>query len=685
MTAALRGQENRAGADPRVFANLRPYLYFLVLVWINVYICREAFFTESTGHFNSMHGEWMSLARLGDFRSWSPSWWPWWGDGAPLEYTYAPLIPALTAAIARLAHCSYALAFHQLTGLTYCLTPLVLYLTSWKASGSAGYSFAAALACSLLSPVLLIVPDTTFRFSSLFEARRLVQTFAWDDLPHVMSLTLLPLAVWSLWRALRRREWRDYGVTCLLMAGMMLANMFGAALVALIVVTVPLANDLRAWPSSFARAAATAAGAYILVSPWLPPSLILKVHANSILNGEAAQTSGALVTLGILALVCIFVRWMAARRTNNLAFLWLLLFGCIVLLMPSLDLYAGLHFVPQPVRYKLEADVAIIWIVVFSLRPLIERCPARVRILLIVPFLVLADRQVVAYRRTARQLLRQVDTARSIEYRTAKWIEEHLPGQRVMMAGSIGQWANAFARVPQLGAQPYTTAPNRNQDVAAYIVYTGQNAGQQDAAISILWLKAFGAQAITVPGPQSLEYWKPFAHPRKFDGVLPVLWRESDTSIYAVSARPFSLAHVLRPDDLVGHAPVNGLDVRELRRYVAAIEVPAAPAATWNWEGNNKAVIQARMEPGQVVSTQITYYPGWHAQVNGAARKLRSDGIGLMAVDADCSGECTIILEYDGSAELRACRIASAVVLSLLAIVFVRRGWTGFSSSARAG
>src|ERR1035441_1361078 len=64
------------------FATLRPLLYLGILAWINVYICREAFFTESTGHFNSMHGEWLALARLGDFHFWRASWWPWWGAGA---------------------------------------------------------------------------------------------------------------------------------------------------------------------------------------------------------------------------------------------------------------------------------------------------------------------------------------------------------------------------------------------------------------------------------------------------------------------------------------------------------------------------------------------------------------------------------------------------------------------------
>ena len=66
--------------------------------------------------------------------------------------------------------------------------------------------------------------------------------------------------------------------------------------------------------------------------------------------------------------------------------------------------------------------------------------------------------------------------------------------------------------------------------------------------------RSAGARAISVPGPKSPEYYKPFANPRKFEGVLPVLWREGDDTVYGVPARSDSLAHVMAPGDLV-HRP----------------------------------------------------------------------------------------------------------------------------------
>jgi hypothetical protein len=651
------------------FEKLRPFLYLFILLWINVYICRESFYTESTGHFYSMHGEWMALAKLGEFTWWTPAWWPWWGNGAPLEYTYAPLVPVLTAAIAKAGHYSYALAFHQLTGLTYCLTPTFLYLASWKITGKAGYSFAAALGSSLLSPILLIAPDAGYRLSALGDARRLSLIFDWDDLPHVISLTLLPLLVWALWNALHLRRWRHWCAAALLMAVMMLANMFGVVLVVLVIVTVPLAVGLKPRTADFARAVAAGVAAYILVCPWLPPSLIATIHSNSILDGESAAAGPTAVALAVVALASWNVFSFARKRVSHWGMRWLLLFGSIVLLIPLLDFYARLHFLPQAGRYKVEADLAIIWLAVFALMPVIERFPRWVRVGLILVLGVMALNQTIAYRRYTRALIQQVVNAQSIEYRVSKWLEENMPGQRVMLGGSMAIWADVFGRIPQVGALPYTTAPSPRQNLATFIIYTGMNAGEQDGAISLLWLKALGAEAVAVPGPGSPDYWKPFANPRKFEGLVPLVWRERDTSIYKISNAPYSLAHVMRASDLIEHAPVNGLDVGEIRRFVAALENPAAVPAILRWEGNNRIVIQTRLGPADVVSAQITFFPGWRARVNGTEREVHADGLGQMVVKPGCSGECTIVLDYEGGAEFKACRVVSSVFILMIAIL----------------
>jgi hypothetical protein len=663
-------------ADQR---RLRPWLYLVLLASLNAYICHQAFFTESTGHWYSMHGVWMALARHTGLHWLTARWWPYWGGGAPTEYPYAPLIPAATAALARLLHVSLPMAFHMLTGLVYCLGPVLLYVASWRLFRAPGYSFAAALAYSLLSPALLIAPEAAFHAAAWLGARRMYVVFAWDDLPHMTSLALLPIAVLFLARALQRRRWLDGALAALPMAFMMLANMFGTVLVAILTVTVPLALERRFRWAPLTRAGTIAAAAYLLVCPWLPPSLLFTICRNAGLDGESDTLPHALAAGAVVFGISAIVWFIASRRTAEWPMRWLLLFACPAVLIPTLAQYWGPHFVPQPARYKCELELAIAWLGVFALRPAIQRLPPRARVALAIPLAAAAAWQVYSQHQMAEEMLRPVDVTGSLEYRSAKWMEANLPGQRVMMGGSMAYWLDTFTDQPQV-VGPYSTAMNWMEQVATYTLYTDKNAGDRGAEFSLLWLQALGAQAVAVPGPQSPDAWKGFVHPHKFDGVLPVLWREDDTAIYRVPQVSASLAHVMRPAQFVRHRPIHGLDVAELRTYVAALEDPTVPPATLWWRGPNRAEVRARLESSDVISTQINYHPGWHAWTGRTARRVYADGLGFMAVDPQCTGDCEITLEFDGGAESKACRTASVAALLVALAVAVR---TALSAKSR--
>ena len=116
-----------------------------MITWLNAYICRQVFFIEFTGKMNSMHGFWIAMANLAAEHWYKPSWWPYWYIGMPFEYTYAPLVPALTAAIARLSGISAAHAFQIVSGGVYCFGPLALFMMAWQLTRRAGWSFIAAV------------------------------------------------------------------------------------------------------------------------------------------------------------------------------------------------------------------------------------------------------------------------------------------------------------------------------------------------------------------------------------------------------------------------------------------------------------------------------------------------------------------------------------------------------------
>ena len=183
-----------------------PIVYALVLLWINVYICRELFRVEDTGHRNSMHGFWMAIARLASHHWWSPGWWPYWDAGMPFEYTYSPLVPASTALWSKLAGVSTGRAFHAVIGCIYVLTPVSLFAMGVVVSRRTGWSFIAAVVYSLLSPTQLVVPDEAFAWGRIGEARRLYLTAVWDEAPHLAALTFLPLVILFLTLALETRN-----------------------------------------------------------------------------------------------------------------------------------------------------------------------------------------------------------------------------------------------------------------------------------------------------------------------------------------------------------------------------------------------------------------------------------------------------------------------------------------------
>jgi hypothetical protein len=655
------------------FSAAAPWVYLCLIAGINIYVCHEVFNTESTGHWNSMHGIWMALARLNGLHWFSSRWWPYWGGGVPLEYTYSPLVPFATAGLAQLFRCSIPLAFHALTGMVYCLGPSLLYLAGWRLFQAPGYSFIAALAYSLLSPTEWIVPDHGFQLSQVLRARRMYLLFDWDDLPHMIALALVPPAALLLGRALQSRRSVYYASAGVLLACMMLANMFGVVLAALLVFTVPFAIEQRFRPILLLRAVLLSAAVYLVICPWLPPSLLYTVRFIAVHGGASDTTLHAIIALAIVVLFSSIAWRLASRADLEWGLRWLLLFSCPIVLLPILAYYWGPHFLPQPGRYKLEMEVMLAWLCVFGLRPIVAQLSVRTRTLLIVPLLALASRQIAFDRQFGQAMTRHVDVTQSLDYRLAKWVETNLPGQRVMMTGSMGQWLNAFTDMPQLSGQPYTTAPNWMQQIALHTIFSGQNAGDRDAEYSILWLKAFGVQAVAIPGPQSPEPWKAVVHPRKFDGVLDALWRVDDTTIYRVPQASASLAHILRSSQLVHRQPIHGLDVDELRQYVAALEAPSS-AAAFQWRDSNRAVIHAKLAPGEAVSAQINYHPGWHAWANGVRSGVRSDGIGLLAITPNCTGECEITLEYDGGLEAAACRTAAATVLFLLFAQVVLRG-----------
>jgi hypothetical protein len=638
-----------------------------ILLALNGYIVRELFHTEYTAQMHSIEGTYMAISRVLVERPaalWS--WWPYWFCGIPFANTYFPGMHIFDAAIARAAGISPALAYHFSCALLYSLGPVALFLLVWRTSQQWIPAFVAALAYELVSPSLWLIPEIVKDTGTPWNARRYQAMVAWGEGPHVAALTLIPIALLLLWRALEGRR-RFLLPAAIAMGAAMLTSAFGMTTLALAGLCLVLAAPGDEWRGRAVRALALGIASYLLVSPLIPPSMLLDVQANSELVGAGYRRNlpNTLALIGVLA-AALVVRSVGLRLRWPEPVRFFALFSTVFAGIPMLAYHARLYAIPQPQRYHLQAEMGLIPLAVLAGWAVIRRWPRELKVALALVLLACAAVQVRHYRRYAKWLNLGVDIRKTVEYRTARWLDANLPGQRVMASGSVDAWLNVFARNPQLhgGHDPMTPAPKVRHPVFA--AYYG-------APETAAWLRAFGVTALTVHGPASEEYWHPFRNPKAFEGVLPVLWRDGDDTIYAIPGSSGSLAHVVPVETVVPVEPGGGINRDALLRYVRALDDRHLPAATLTWAGPDDGRIVAHVPEGRVISLQSTFHRGWKATIGGRPVPTRADGLGLTVIDPGREARAAIDLHYDGGRERPFTWASSAAALAGLLAASRRR------------
>ena len=491
-------------------------------------------------------------------------------------------------------------------------------------------------------------------YAAALGVKRLHAMAGYADNQNVAALTLLPLAMLALDVALEKRRPIYFVAAAVALAAVPLTNWPGAIALTFAVLAYglvqPWAGGLRRW----ALIAAMGALGYALAVTWIPPSTVFATQADT--QGFVAAnrfTARHLLYVAGLAAGTFALLWLtaAARAPRYLRFFLLFFFYTAAVTLGYC--WFGLTLVAQPWRFHLAMEMAFTLSLVFALRALAVRWSA-LRTPLAVAFAILCVVQFFQYRGYAHGLIQPIDLTRTSEYKTARWFDGHMRDSRVMVPGSTTFWMNVFTDTPQLTGCCPQGVLNQTARVADYGIMTDLTAENRAFENSLLWFKALGVRAVAVSGPRSTEVYKPFYHPHKFEGRLPVLWRDGDDAIYEVPWRYYSLAHAMEPGDLVARTPAHGVDTDPLIPYVAAIERPDAPELQVRWPDNETIAITGNLKPGQIVSVQENADPGWHAAVDGSARRVFADKLGLLTVVPNCSGNCTIELHYDGGGEMRA-------------------------------
>lgn len=651
---------NRPVRIPILAAKAGPVADLLLIVAVNLFICRRLLVTEYLDQMGSIEAAYIGLSRWILAQPGELGWFPLWYGGIPFQNTYPPVLHFLVAAAAGLFSISPARAHHLVGGLAYVLGPVTLYWMARALSGDRIRSLVAALVYSLLAPSAVLVPAIAHDMGTAFGPRRLHVLVVYGEGPHVLSLALLPLAVLALHRALERFRPSRVLVAAVALALVPLTNWLGAFALAVAAAAYLPSQADRLGLSGLLRAVAIAAMAYCLAAPWIPPSTIAAIRRNAQYTvGHYPMTAWQATAGGLLLAVAAGI-WIVLRKRGASPFLmFAALFATVMGAVTLAGHWFGKHLMPQPERYHLEMDMGLVLLAVFAAGPAWRRLHGRARRAsaagAVAGALVLAGYGA----HEARNWIRPAEIADKVEYQVARWLEENLPGRRVFATGSIKFWLNVFADNPQLGGGFDQGITNPMIPKVTFGIPYTEGDGERCAR----WLRACGIDAIVASGPATADAYRDYRDAAKFEGVLEERWRRGDDVIYEVPRRNRSLAHVIPRRAVVARTPVNIEDEDPILAYEAALEDPALPAAHFAWRGTDAAVIEATAAPDEVISVQICYHPGWRATAGGRPARLFADGLGWMVVEPRCAGPCRVELVYDGGLEMKLARGARALAL----------------------
>jgi len=620
-------------------------ILFCIIGAVNVVVAWPLFHIEYLSHLHSNEASYATIAHFLRNEGSLAAWFPWWDLGMPIENTYFPFVPYVTAFLASVCGVTEINAYHKLCAFFYVIGGLGVFFLARFLCNSLAAGFAAASCWSLFSPSALLFLPIATDLGGIWLPWRLRTIVYYGEGPHNVSLALL---IWAILFYLKARSVRPYHLVFLILGVMTFcANAFGAvSLIASIAAVECALSDGNQLPFAMSRAALAVLAIVVLALPWCSPALYATIAQQSQhVGGDYTWTNSKVLCWLFIGALYVMLPVLFKPVAGHIRIL-LLLFASIGAI-PIFHYYFAIDLAPQPQRYSLEVELIVALGLGFAASA-IQRLP-RARHWVTVGFLVFLAWQFAQYRHFSAGSIIQANIKDTAQYQAAKWAGQRFGVQdRVLVGGAGGYLFNLFTDVPQVGSGHQPSTPNFMQSVGVFTIFSGMNAGDRDFYYSSLWLKAFGARAVFVQTDFTGDSLQPFANPGKFDGKLALIGRPSGWKVFDTGYKKHSLFRLVSRDAIVRHPPIHGLDAQELDPFVKAVESAPSLADGVRRISSTHWTIAADIKATQAIAVAMNYDPGWKARSSGRSVAVTRDGLGLIAISPQCDGSCTVELWYDG-------------------------------------
>lgn len=640
-------------------------LFVLTAVLIGPY-----FHLNYTNVWSSIESTFISDARMLNESGTETQWQPVWYAGTRSIYLYPPALRYGTALIARVLSATTSHAYHLYVSLLYSIGSIAVYLLIRTGNGSRGWAWAGTAAVLLLSPIFLLMSE--YRIDSGYLVpHRLNVLVRYGEGPHISALCLLPLCFAAAIMALRQNRWLWVSLSAAACALVVSNNFYGATALAIlfpILIWSYFIHDRRR--QVLLLGVAIPAIAYCLTAFWLVPSYMKVTRENLKLVAEPGNTWSFVAFPFILGAYA-FLTWRLRSKDPYRMWVYSSLFFMSLYILGHR--WIGFQIAGQSARLAPEFDLVIILAGVELFRSIHNRSRG---LALFLAFVALLPS--IKYLKHAWEIFpADLNWQKTPEYRTARWVADNYPQDRVFVTGSIRFWFNTWDSTRQIDGGSQQGILNPLLPAGLYCL-----SHCTDPAYLRDWIKGFGVDLAVIPEKNSKETYHDIKTPEVWRSNFALVHDDGEgNAIYRFDRRRRGAVRIVG-SDVQRMKPVLQDDYKwTLAPYVQAIETqpPGGPdqgrLTVSRTNSDDFGEIAAETVKGEAILVQETFDRAWHAydRTLGGEQRLdiRRDPMGMMIM-ALPAGKHSIHLVFETPAEVYIGRLLAILALAFIIYTMVR-------------